>query len=751
MPLVLALVTWGSLALWVFCPGWWVCLPLLITFFVWVKMSKATSKEIMVALALPAVVLAFSTTSLRSNDALKRAAEGFTRQHLVLSVDKHDSGYLDAKVSSPNRFIGSGVLLIPASMILKPCNQQIWQGTFLLTPPSGKSNPLTQFLARPAGKIQISCQGGLGAWIQDLGATARSKIRAATLGITPAAESLVLGVTDGDTSLLPRDLQDQFKALSLTHLNAVSGTNCSIVIALFLATFTRFGAGRAFRVVASGLGLCLYLILVGNQPSVLRAALMGGVALFGLVVSNRFSARNALALAILLLLGWQPSYAVDYGFALSVLATLGVLELAPRLSNWFDRWLPSYLGLILSVAIAAQLACLPVLVLLQPAFGTFGILANILAEPAVPAITVLGVVGALFAVLGLALPAMGLFWVASVPAQYLVALANTLSAAGGTLDIPAGISGVAVTLGLLLAVVALTSRRWQKLGGAALIAAIAFSAVVALRSSIKDLGFAASDWFYVSCDVGQGDATVIRSGTHVAVIDVGREPKPIDECLKRLGINHIELLVLTHFDLDHVGGVAGALSGRKVDSAMLTSFVDDRPGAFATQQVIEQAKIPVIYGEKGLEGTLGAFKWLVLSPHHAGADSEDSNDGSVTMYWVSNKVRIITLADLGAKGQMRLAQERAQWWDAQMQKVPLILKVSHHGSADQYPEFIEWLNPTVSTISVGAGNTYGHPTEVTLNLLKTCSQLILRTDLQGSISLGFDAADRLTWGSARGG
>jgi competence protein ComEC len=751
MPLVLALVTWGSIVLWVFFPGWWVWLPLLIAIFVWVKISEATTKRILVALALPTLVLAISTASLRSNDALKRAAESFSRQQLVLSVEKHDSGFLDAKVSSPKRFIGSGVLLVPASMNAKPCQLQTWKGTFLLTPPTGKSTPLTQFSARPAGKIHISCQGGLGAWIQDLGAMARSRIRTATLGITPAAKSLVLGVTDGDTSLLPKDLQDQFKALSLTHLNAVSGTNCSIVIALFLATFARFGAGKVFRVVASGLGLCLYLILVGNQPSVLRAALMGAVALFGLAVANRFSARNALAIAILLLLGCQPSYAVDYGFVLSVLATLGVLELAPRLAQWFDRWLPSYLGLILAVAIAAQLTCLPVLVLLQPAFGTFSVLANILAEPAVPVITVLGVIGALFAVLGLALPAMALFWVASFPAQYLVALANTLSAAGGTVDIPAGVSGVTVTLGLLLAVVALTSKRWQKLGVAVLIAAMAFTSVVALRSTLEERGFAASDWFYVSCDVGQGDATVIRSGTHVAVIDVGREPKPIDQCLKRLGINHIELLVLTHFDLDHVGGVAGALSGRKVDSAILTSFVDQRPGAFATQQVLEQAKISVFYGEKGLEGRLGDFNWLVLSPHHAGADSDDSNDGSVTMYWVSNKMRIITLADLGAKGQMRLAQERAQWWDPQMQKLPLILKVSHHGSADQYPEFIEWLNPTLATVSVGAGNTYGHPTEVTLNLLKTCSQIILRTDLQGSISLGFDSAGRLIWGSSRGG
>jgi competence protein ComEC len=110
-------------------------------------------------------------------------------------------------------------------------------------------------------------------------------------------------------------------------------------------------------------------------------------------------------------------------------------------------------------------------------------------------------------------------------------------------------------------------------------------------------------------------------------------------------------------------------------------------------------------------------------------------------------VRIITMADLPAKGQMRLAQERSQWWQPSMENLPLILKVSHHGSADQFPEFIEWLHPLVATISVGLGNSYGHPTAFTLDLLKSCSNLVLRTDQLGSISLSFDSLGHLAWGS----
>ena len=753
MPLLLALITWASITLWVALTGWWVWLPLVLASGIWWLKTRANKRQILAVISLPVLVLAFATGSLKSNPKALSASQGFSQQNLAVSVNAEKKGLLQAHIDQPVDLNSSGLLAVPASMSILPCPQQVWKGKFLLTPPGEKSGPLVEFLLRPIGQPQVSCKQGPEATLQSLGELARSRIRSTTLGVTPAARGLVLGITDGDTSLLPLDVQDQFKTLSLTHLNAVSGTNCSIVVALALALLTRFGASRKFRITGSALGLCAYLVLVGNQPSVFRAAVMGMVVLGGLAGGKRFPGRNALSLAILILLLVNPKYALDYGFALSVLATLGVLELAPRLEKVLARWLPRVFSMVFAVAIAAQVTCLPVLVLLQPHLGLLGVMANILAEPVVPAITVLGVIGALVAVLGVSFFAGYIFWVASLPAQYLLALAKFLQDASPTIDFPNGIAGVGLALALLGAVFAVTSnrKRLRATGISVLVSALLLSSVLLIHRTLKSQIFASGDWFYVACDVGQGDGTVIRSGTHIAVIDVGREPKPIDDCLKQLGVTHIDLLVLTHFDLDHVGGVAGALAGRRVDSAMLTSYVDDRPGAVATQQTIEEAGIPITLAEKGMVGKLGGFNWLVLSPHHNGQDSEDSNDGSVTMYWANKSVRIITMADLPAKGQMRLAQERSEWWQPAMQNIPLILKVSHHGSADQFPEFIEWLHPLVATISVGLGNSYGHPTAFTLDLLKNCSNLVLRTDRLGSISLSFDSKGHLTWGSSGSG
>jgi competence protein ComEC len=179
----------------------------------------------------------------------------------------------------------------------------------------------------------------------------------------------------------------------------------------------------------------------------------------------------------------------------------------------------------------------------------------------------------------------------------------------------------------------------------------------------------------------------------------------------------------------------------------LSDFQDDRPGAKVTEKLVQSAGIPARHVAAGLTGTLGDFNWLVLSPHPHGADSTDSNDGSVTMFFHSQDVNLITLADLPETGQQRVAQERLTWWEQDFRKQPLVMKVSHHGSADQYAEFIEWLNPQVALFSVGANNSYGHPTQRTLRLLTETGALVLRTELQGSLSLS-KTQRGLVWGAS---
>lgn len=561
----------------------------------------------------------------------------------------------------------------------------------------------------------------------------RSLAAKALTGVTPDAASIVLGLAIGDDSHVSTPLRTAMQTTSLTHLMAVSGANCAIVVSAIYFILFRFGTRT--RLTISLLALFAYVLLVGPQPSVLRAAVMATAVLLAISLGRRVNPFSALALSVLVLLCLAPDLSVSYGFTLSVLATAGILILAPkifaRLSNRYPKWI----SMGIAVSAAAQLFCFPVLLSLQGGVPTYSLLANLICEPLVAPVTVLGLFATLLA---WCLPlSNSLFWIASIFAWPITATAKLLAELPFA-TMPWLIDGFGVTLALasvVAVVVALNSKRIFTQNLAWLLATCIFacSAGVIWNQAVRVSIWPMRDWQVTSCDVGQGDATVVRDRNSIAVIDVGRDEKKIDACLSRLGILRIDLLVLTHFDADHVNGLSGAIKNRTVRQAMLTSFVDDRPGADFSRFLLAAHDIPIIKSERGLSGQLGEANWKVLSPSKTALEAEDSNDGSISMLWRFENFQLITLADLGEKGQQRLAAEIGLWWTDP--KLPLVMKVSHHGSADQYSEFIEWLHPKLALISVGANNGYGHPTKRTLTTLNRAGATTLRTDLLGSIAL----------------
>ena len=488
-------------------------------------------------------------------------------------------------------------------------------------------------------------------WLHEL-------LRSICHGVSPDAAALVLGLTDGDDLQLSKLVQEQMRALSLTHLTAVSGTNCSILIAAVFFLLSRLGLRRVGRVVGSLLVLVSYLLLVGEQPSVWRAALMVSLVLIGSISGRKTDVTAILGISIYLLLLIQPSLAFDLGFTMSVLATVGLIELSPRLYQLLAFRLPKWLALSLAVTVSAQVFCLPVLVYLQPQQSLLAIAANLLVEPVVVIVTLLGSASVVIALVSPGLAGFG-FWFASLFTQYVLAIASWLSAIDvGQFSIGNSVFTIIwITLVLVFLVVAARVPLARKFASWFLAVNLIFAFAFGLGTLLHRSAFAVANWQYTSCDVGQGDATVIRSQNQVALIDTGRDPKLINRCLSSLSITNINLLVLTHFDADHVAGLEGALKNRNVDQALVTSFTDDRPGANWIQASLSAHGLSAARAEKGMHGKLGQFTWTVLSPHHNGIDSEDPNDGSITMLWQSQQMSIFTMADLGEKGQMRVGSE----------------------------------------------------------------------------------------------
>ena len=226
--------------------------------------------------------------------------------------------------------------------------------------------------------------------VPDWAAAMRERYRgaAAQLGGDPAG--LLPGMVIGDTEGMDEGLVAAMRDTGTTHLTAVSGANCSLILGLLivLARSCRLGRAAAAAVALGGLGGFVWL--VGPEPSVLRAAVMGGIGLLAISSGRPGRSLGFLCLAVAVLIVGEPSLAGSPGFLLSVLATLGIVLLARPLMARAPEWLPRPVGAALAVPLSAQLFCAPVIVGLQPQFTVFSLLANVVMAPFVAPVTVFG-------------------------------------------------------------------------------------------------------------------------------------------------------------------------------------------------------------------------------------------------------------------------------------------------------------------------------------------------------------------------
>lgn len=259
----------------------------------------------------------------------------------------------------------------------------------------------------------------------------RSDFSTAALSLPGDGGALLPGLSIGDVSAVSASLDTAMKTSSLSHLTAVSGANCAVIIAAVMLLGAAVGLRRGLRIAAAVSVLVGFVILVTPGPSVLRAAVMASVVIFSLAAGRPGRGMPALAVAVIALLVWDPWLAHSYGFALSVLATGGLLVLSGPLARLLTRWLPHSLAAVIAVPLAAQLACQPVLILLNPAVPLYGVAANLLAEPAAPIATVAGLVSCVLLpwASGVGLAIAHLAW---VPSAWIAAVARVSSTLPGS-------------------------------------------------------------------------------------------------------------------------------------------------------------------------------------------------------------------------------------------------------------------------------------------------------------------------------
>lgn len=302
----------------------------------------------------------------------------------------------------------------------------------------------------------------------------RAGLRAATEGLPADARALLPGLVVGDTARITPELDEAFKDTDLAHTLAVSGSNLTILLALLIGPpglaqhierrglAPRLGISLRATALLGGVLTLGFVVVCRPDPSVLRAAACGAVALLALATGRRRSLIPALATAVLLLVLYDPWLARSYGFLLSVLATGALLTLAPRWCEMLRRHrVPPRLAEALAAAAAAQALCAPVVAVLSARVSLVAVPCNLLAEIAVAPATVLGF--AALATAPLAMPvAKVLAWGASWPAGWIADVARTGAALpGGGVDWPGSWTG-ALLLALAVAALVLVGRRLLK-------------------------------------------------------------------------------------------------------------------------------------------------------------------------------------------------------------------------------------------------------------------------------------------------
>lgn len=540
---------------------------------------------------------------------------------------------------------------------------------------------------RPAGVAG----GRIGEWVDG----ARSLIVARLKPDLGRGRALLGGFLLGDTSHLDGLDVERMRRAGLSHFVAVSGSNVALFLgALFLVAGPLGWSSR--RRAALGLaGLGFFVLLIGPDPSVVRAAAMAGLALLARPFGLRPDIWQVMGAAVALLLVTSPELAFSLGFQLSVAATAGVVIGA----GWFPRLRPEWVGAALGASCGAQLAVAPILLLAIGSIPLWSPVANVLSAPLVVAATALGGAGAVIGI-------------DAIVAAGALAAGAVLRIAEVAADLPQVGWGAVLLLGLLGSTAA-----WRRARPAAVVACAVVVAVVTLVSGPLTLSAPAIRPAFVALDVGQGDALLLMGeGGETILVDGGSSGPRVRRGLARFGVRAIDLLVVSHAHRDHYGGLTEVVESLPVGAVWYARF----PGQaeeFEEFVAAARARAPVATPRPG-HHRLGSIGLEVLGPIRR---YQSLNDQSLVIVATIAGVRILLPGDLERIGQREMEPPAAA-----------VLKVPHQGAATSDPAWLKDTGASVAVVSVGP-NRFGHPSEELLAELARAGMHIRRTDTEGDV------------------
>jgi competence protein ComEC len=547
-------------------------------------------------------------------------------------------------------------------------------------------------------------------------------------GVPAREAALARGFVLGEDEQVDARTEEDFRRSGLSHLLAVSGQNVTLLALLAMPLLGAFGIPLRERLLWVLALIAVYVPVAGASASIQRAAVMGAIGLLATLGGRRSSRLYALALAALVTLAIDSGIAADVGWQLSFAAVLGIVLLASPLRRAIEArvgkgpWRRA-LAEGVAVTVAATLATAPLIAFHFERISTTTLVANVLALPAVAPAMWLGMCGAALA----QRPGVPLEPLNGLNALLLAYIAQVASwcATPEWAELEVHLSG----LGLLGAYAGfglsvLCCWRWPR--QVAALGAIGLACLLPLPSWGGAEAGPPPGLQVDVLDVGQGDAILFRpAGAPAVLVDGGPPGDGLARKLDAAGVDSLGAAIATHDQSDHVGGIEDLLGDVPIER--------------------------LVYARLGRELIAGAAA-AGARPERVAAGSE-LRSGRLRLRVLWPPPELLGGGPPADPNQLALVIE-ARWRgfsmlltaDAEAESVPIeagqvdVLKVAHHGSDDAgLGALLDRIRPQLAVISVGAGNSYGHPTPQTLATLAQHRVPTLRTDEDGTVAIDVEA------------
>jgi competence protein ComEC len=556
-------------------------------------------------------------------------------------------------------------------------------------------------------------------------------------GTEPGAAELLRGFVLGEDDRIDEDVRDDFKRSGLAHLLAVSGQNVILLAVLAAAVLGALGVPLRTRLAWILVAIAVYVPVAGAGASIQRAGVMGAAGVIAALAGRPSSRWYALLVAAAATLALDPRASADIGWQLSFAAVVGILLAAApiaavaagRRGGW-RRALAEGVGL----TVAATLATAPLMAL---HFGTFSVVtlpANLAALPAEAPVMWLGMLTAAAGQVP-SLPVEPLTGIAGALAGYIAQVAHWFAApAWAQADV--GIQGIwalpvaylAIGAGAAVALRALRRRRGLSAGRLRVTVLAATAALAVLIAGVM-LGTEpppgpGAGLRMTILDVGQGDSILLEPGDGLPVlVDTGTADADVASQLARRGIDRLGALVVTHPEADHDGGVPDVLDRIPTERLAFARV------AAATRALARARGVDLVRVFAGSTLTSGSLRLEVLWPPRARLAAGQGGSAD------PNLLALVIAARWHRFDAMLAADAEAEAAPLQPGRLE-VLKVAHHGSEDAgLADLLASARPRLALISVGEDNAYGHPAPATLATLAAARVPVLRTDLDGAVTV----------------